>query len=421
MGMKSEDLLRAMNDIDDTYIVEADPMKNEGDGTSGADSGQAAPSKIVPVRKRIRWQAVVIGAAAALFVLGMAGRFLRPMTNKETMSMNSASSNDYGQPGASLAGGTSEYAMKNDTAMEYIADESNGYYAEDADEAEYEEAYESNAYEPDAYASGTEEAAPYAAADEPEVESAEGLARAEEKLVYTCYLTMQTLSYQETVGSIRERIKALGGMIEAENETDSNTQWYDERSNGGTMHLYMTVRIPTKYYEAFLSSLGGNGRIISKNATVENISREYHDKEAIIRNLEKQEERLDAMMAEAETVEEMILIEDRLSEVQTELDRYRTQLSSMDLDVAYSTIYLTIDEVVQYTKEPEKTETFSDRLYNALTGSAEFFLQFLEDALFFLIYLLPILALVAVLALAVRAVIRRRARKRAGKEKTPKE
>ena len=71
----------------------------------------------------------------------------------------------------------------------------------------------------------------------------------------------------------------------------------------------------------------------------------YNDQSILIESLEKQETRLLEMMDKAETIEDMITIESRLSEVQTQLNQARNTLAGYDTDIDYSTINVQIEEV----------------------------------------------------------------------------
>lgn len=241
-----------------------------------------------------------------------------------------------------------------------------------------------------------------------------------EKLVYTCDLSIETLEYEQCVSAIKNNISAFGGIIERESESDSARNWYygDYVKTTGTRRLNMTVRIPSgKYYE-FLSSLEGTGKIVSKNSYVENISKRYYETDALIKALEIQQKRLLDMMEQAETIEDMLIIESRLSEVQYQLNSARNSLSSMDTDVAFSTVTLLVDEVMEYTPQDPvvKTNTFWDRLQNTLSETWEFTLDMLEFLLFMVIRLIPVAVFIAVVVLIVLICIKhgqKKARRRA--------
>lgn len=130
-------------------------------------------------------------------------------------------------------------------------------------------------------------------------------------------------------------------------------------------------------------------------------------------------------METAETIDEMLAIEDRLTDVQNELQILRNRLSEMDTDVAYSTVNLTIREVIEYTPEvdPVKTLTFGDRLKNTLEESWDTFTDFLEGLLFFVIRATPILLVIGAISLGIMFIIigsvkssKKRAEKKAAKK-----
>lgn len=309
--------------------------------------------------------------------------------------------------GASSASSASYHAAAAEDTGAYREESINAgeYGAAEAEDAETEAKAENG--------TGAEETAEDAS-------GSQGLLR-EDKLIYRCYLRLETLQYADTLAAVREKVKAAQGVIENESESDSDSEWYysGHVRRRGTKFMSLTVRIPTEQYETFLTSLEGQGKIVEKNSSVENISRQYYDTKAVIESLEIQEERLLQMMQEAETVEDMLAIEDRLTEVQTELNQYRTHLASMDTDVRYSTVTLEIREVAEYSPDtdPVKQATFADRLKNALKGSWEFFRGLLENLLFAVIYLFPIALMAGVIAVIVRLILKKTAPAREEKRK----
>ena len=228
----------------------------------------------------------------------------------------------------------------------------------------------------------------------------------EQKLVYSANLSLQTLSYEETAKGIRDLVKKYKGIIESESESDSNWNWYRSSDSDPKMTLYLTIRIPTEHYEDFLAGLEGSGRVVSRNVWVDNITRSYYDQKAVLKGLELQEERLLSMMEKAETIEDMIAVEARLTEVQTQLNQARTKLSGMDFDVAYSTVNLSLEEVTRYVPQ-ETSSSFLDRLKETCIDAGYTFLGALQSLLFAFIYLLPYAAALLILFLIVRFLYRR--------------
>ena len=255
----------------------------------------------------------------------------------------------------------------------------------------------------------TSSTAAYEPGDVPEPYEDKAVSLTNDKLVYSCSIDMESMEYKETVDSIRDLIRSADAIIESESESDSDNRWYysNHTKTSGTMRLYLTIRVPAAKYEGFVEDLCAIGKVLSKSQNVDNISRQYHDTQARIEALTKEEERLNSMIDLAETIEEMIYIEERLTEVEAQLNSYKTNLAAMDVDVAYSTVHLTLREVMVYTPEVQPTATFGERLVKTFRDSWESFTGFLEGFLFVIIYLLPFVILGAVIAGIIVFIIRK--------------
>lgn len=223
----------------------------------------------------------------------------------------------------------------------------------------------------------------------------------EEKLVYHCNLELETLDYAGTMKSIKEAIAQYGGVIQSENETDSSYEWYyaDYQKTQGTMRNYIEIRVPSKNYDSFVSALDGVGKITSKSSSIDNISQQYYDTTTQIEALKIQEKNLLAMMEQCTTIEEMITVQDRLTSVQYDINRLQTNKRYMDVDVAYSYVNISIEEVMEFRIDevPVKKNTFADRLVNTLKSTGSGFLMFLEIVLFLFIRLFPYLAIIGII------------------------
>lgn len=214
----------------------------------------------------------------------------------------------------------------------------------------------------------------------------------QEKLVYSGSLSIETLNYEDCLKELRNHIRTFQGIIEYEEEYDNDRTWYySGATSKGTRSIYLIVRIPTDDFYRIIEEMEGMGKIINRTTSVENITRAYYNNATEIEALEKQESRLLEMMEKAQTIEDMIEVERRLTEVQRDLSLKKNQQNSMDTDVKYSTIHINLKEVLEYSPDyqGQKTGTFFDRLNNTLKNTWGDFLYVLESILFFLIRLIP--------------------------------
>lgn len=244
----------------------------------------------------------------------------------------------------------------------------------------------------------------------------------EQKLIYTADITIQTQTFQDTFNAVKDAITKVGGFVESESTSDSAWNWYysDYRKSSGTLHSYITVRVPSAKYREFLSLIEGtDGKITSKSEYVQNITKRYNDQSILIESLEKQETRLLDMMDKAETIEDMITIESRLSEVQTQLNQARNTLAGYDTDIDYSTINVQIEEVLQY-KSNVVQQTFLERLGNTFSRSWRDFGEFMQDLILAIVYLLPAILVIVIILVILRPFLKKWGAKRKEKREAKK-
>ncbi len=235
------------------------------------------------------------------------------------------------------------------------------------------------------------------------------------KLIYTADLNLETKDYDSDKKALEEKIESYQGLIQSESETDSDSSWYSDQSSGSLRYLYVTVLIPADDYQDFLEEASGLGHMTNRSQNVENISRQYSDNEQYIAALEKEEVRLQEMMDQADSIEDMIAVEERLTSVETELNQAKTAKSSMDQSLSYSTVYISLREVKEY-KESGQAASLGEKLLKAVKGSVHFFGQVIEFLLYLLIYLLPFAILAGIVLLIVFGSIHHAKKKKAWKK-----
>ena len=218
-----------------------------------------------------------------------------------------------------------------------------------------------------------------------------------QKLVYSASVSVDTTDYAGTVAALRDLMGQTGAFAEYEDEW----VW-----GGDGLHvLEVSIRVPAESYDALMTGIDGiGGTVTNRTSQVTNITRTYADNEAIIEGLQIQEQRLLEMMGQAETVEEMLLVEERLSEVQTQLNRARTSRETMDADVSLSTVNVRINEVRIETTTGGTG--YGTRVVRAFADMWDGFVEGVGDFFIGLIYAIPGIVILAVLAFGGSRVVR---------------
>lgn len=262
------------------------------------------------------------------------------------------------------------------------------YYEDDVDY------YTDDYYQPDA--NGTD-----GATDAANTTSAQASGR---KLIKTVSMSVQTLEYDKACGMLESFVAQSGGYIE--NSSSSNYTYYGSKNN---RYANYTVRIPSNSLDGFLKSLGGIGTIYNQSMKTEDVTLSYLDIEARAKSLEIQQERLLDLLSKAETIEEIIALEDRISDVTYQLEAKESTLKNYDNLVTYSTVTISIEEVSRITEtEPETVgerivSGLSDTFYTIGEGAKDFAVWFVVNLPFIILWLVIIAALIVLLRVIIKA------------------
>ena len=219
------------------------------------------------------------------------------------------------------------------------------------------------------------------------------------KIVYSGSMTIETLNFEDTVSKLYDLIEKKGGIIQSENSYEYTPNYSSDRK---AHSIDITIRIPANDFRSFMQGTQDIGRVVSSNTNADNITRQYYDVAARRSSLQTELTRLNELVEDADTTEDLINIMDRIADVQGDLDSLEAQLRTMDTDVAYSTITISVMEVIEYSATPE---SFGERIADAFSGSWHNFVAFVQGALIFLIYLLPAIIAFVIVVLIVLAIV----------------
>lgn len=296
--------------------------------------------------------------------------------------------------------------------------EAEGYSAYDTESGGYNVAMEDSADAGYAAEESTDEN--YAPEREAQPQPAAGGEADEDvsnrKIVYTGNISLQTLEYDASAKSIHDRITGCGGFIESEYTRNEDPYWYYRDRSGSAAKrtrrtLNVTARIPADKFEAFMEDLKNDGQVISTSVNAQNISVSYATHDASRKALEIEQERLLTMMDKAQTIEEMIAVEKRLTEVERELGNEKTTLSAMDRDVNFSTVDIQLEEVFEYSETVVEV-TYGERLKRAFGNAIEGFTDFWKGVLLFIVGSFPFLIMWGILIFVLVKIVRRSHRRR---------
>lgn len=187
------------------------------------------------------------------------------------------------------------------------------------------------------------------------------------KLIRTVNLSVETKEFDQLMDTLQEQILKLGGYVENMDTYNGSTYYgYSE-----TKRATIVVRMPKDEMQGFLDTVSGICNIVRRSENVEDVTLAYVDMESRKSALRTEQERLLTFLEQAETIEEIITLEDRLTDVRYELEKMESQLRTYDNKIEYGTIYLDIEEVQELTPVEIEEETAWERIVNGFTANLQ--------------------------------------------------
>ena len=130
----------------------------------------------------------------------------------------------------------------------------------------------------------------------------------------------------------------------------------------------LKVRIPIDRLDGFISVVEANGNITNKSETTQDVTLQYSDLESRKKSLTVEQERIWALLEKADTLESVIALEERLSEIRYQLESMESQLRLYDNQVDYSTVNLYVHEIKEEASfTPTEPEGIGQRLGKGFT------------------------------------------------------
>lgn len=236
-----------------------------------------------------------------------------------------------------------------------------------------------------------------------------------DKIIYSADATVETTDFDATVGGVLELVEKYGGWVESSSINGAN---YHNMARGrvSTRSAYYSLRVPSADFETIMGALSTLGNVPYSHTYTENISAQYYDTEARLAAYRTQETRLLEMLEIAETVEDIIAIEEKLTELRYKIESLQTSLKNWDRQVSYSSIYLSVEEVEEYTPESLVQPSYGEKLLDAFESGIAGFVDTVGDIFIRLVEALPALAVIAAAAGTLAAIIRRRRNKKKAKK-----
>jgi hypothetical protein len=170
-------------------------------------------------------------------------------------------------------------------------------------------------------------------------------------------LRVERDTFGESVDEVMLLARRFGGSVQS-------TAIDDSGDGRGTV----IVRVPSDRFEDTLKELRDIGRIESEFVDTQDVTDEFVDLEARIRNARTAERVLLNLMGEATTIADTIRVQNQLERVQENIERMRGRLRVLENQTSFSTLAVDVIEEGATKEDPEEAGTLIKAWRDAVDG-----------------------------------------------------
>ncbi len=171
------------------------------------------------------------------------------------------------------------------------------------------------------------------------------------KIIENIDMSVQTKEFDKLIDNLNSQIKKLGGYIE------SSDVYGREYNSDDTRRAEYKIRIPSDKSGKFTDFISTNSVVVNKSISTEDVTLQYVDMESRVGVLEAEKTALEKLLKNASSTSDIIQIREKLTDVISSIESYKSQLRTYDNLVSYSTVIINISEV-ERTVIVEKQNTW---------------------------------------------------------------
>lgn len=214
-----------------------------------------------------------------------------------------------------------------------------------------------------------------------------------QKIIRNGELQMAVPDLRQAQDKVVNTVKEALGYVES-----SSIQ---ERPTEGKPIAYLTLRVPATNFDGLLAVIRPLGTVRVENTSAVDVTLQYTDADARVKNLKVQEERLRELLTKAVNIDETLRIENELNRLRTEIDSTTVYLRQLSTGIEYATLSLTLEQdSAAIAVGP--SQSLLGRFTGAFLNSLRAFGRLLIQGIIGIGTILPVLIILGLLILIIR-------------------
>ncbi len=215
----------------------------------------------------------------------------------------------------------------------------------------------------------------------------------ERKLIKNGEISFETKSITDTKAFLQKTIAGYKGYI-------SNERIESYKTNPTEV---LTIRVPGSDFDAFISKIEQQvGEFDSKKIDIDDVTAEFVDIEARLKNKKQLEEKYQELLKKAGNMEDILKIEAEISSIREDIESTEGRLHYLSSQVGYSTLMVTY-----YEEKPASGFKFGEKISDAFSNGGTGLLWFM----IVMVQLWPLWVIGFAIWYLIRKIISRKKRK----------
>jgi hypothetical protein len=214
-------------------------------------------------------------------------------------------------------------------------------------------------------------------------------------LVRTAQLTVEVGDPAGTMRQVRTAAAAAGGFVTDEQTSDTGS--------------WVTLRVPADALDRLVEDIAASGRVTGRSTQVFDATEESIDLDARVASQQASVARVRALLAQAESIGDVVAIESELSRREADLDSLTRRLESLRDQVAMSTLTVDLRGPAALPPPGGPAPGFRDGLATGWAGLLALG-SGVAAAVGFVLPFLPVVAVLAGIVWLLRRIVRGRRR-----------
>ena len=212
---------------------------------------------------------------------------------------------------------------------------------------------------------------------------------AQRRIIHTAHLDMLVADFDKAR-------KVLENLIE---ESEAYIAKSEFTGNIGARRTgTWTIRVPVARFHSFVQAITTLGQPQLHSTEAQDVTEEFVDAQALIKNLKEEEETLNRLLKEqAKSYADIQMWKEKIALVRRDIARYEARLQTLSRLSAMSTVYVTLRDEKEYV--PETSPKYGSSASRTFDDSWKAFKDFWEGVFIVIVALVPWLPVVLIATL----------------------